>query len=79
MPSFLFKINATQHLILPLVDGIYFVYNCNFITHRQLYDPKEGNTTEKITTFHHMAMKIYVIISVRCLVRLIIQIKNNYI
>ena len=38
-PCFLFKINETQTITLPLHNDSSFIYNASFLTHRQRYEP----------------------------------------
>ena len=37
-PKFVFKIDEERELSLPLVNGVSFLYNATFLTHRQRYD-----------------------------------------
>ena len=39
-PLFLFQLAENNQLILPLLSNTSFVYNGNFVTHRQAYNPK---------------------------------------
>ena len=38
-PCFLFKLNESQTLTLPLYNDLSFLYNASFLTHRQRYEP----------------------------------------
>ena len=37
-PKFVFKIDEERELFLPLVNGVSFLYNATFLTHRQTYN-----------------------------------------
>ena len=53
-PCFLFKINETQTLTLPLHNDLSFIYNASFLTHRQRYEPvanKEENMFFNISSY----------------------------
>ena len=45
-PLFLFKLGDSDQLVLPLLTNTSFLYNGNFVTHRQAYDPK-GNPGDR--------------------------------
>ena len=45
-PSFLFQLNDTQRLLLPLSNPVSFMYNAQFISHRQAYYPDSEVNTE---------------------------------
>ena len=42
---FIFKLTEKQQILLPLINNLSFVYNGNFVTHRQAYKPVESDAT----------------------------------
>ena len=47
-PTFLFKLNDNQRIMLPLTMPVSFMYNAQLITHRQAYYP---DNTQNMTSF----------------------------
>ena len=46
-PVFIFQIGTKEQIMLPLVNNISFVYNGNFIMHRQAFTPLENSNSPK--------------------------------
>ena len=44
---FSFKVNSKQKNTLPLMNDLSFLYNGNFVTHRQAYEPVNNDDTHK--------------------------------